>query len=544
MFHAKPMRGLLLFIVLVAFDCFSFETGNVAAGHEIAVQAGLAALQEGGNAADAAVATALMLGVVDGHNSGIGGGCFILLRTASGKFVAIDGREAAPRGAREDMFQKEGTSSTEGAMAVATPGALAAYACLATNYGKLPLSRHLEAAARIAERGFKVSDGYAARVKRVSSVISKFPAATEILFTNGSPIKAGDFLMQKDLAATYRNISKQGVSWFYTGDFAARTDQWMREHGGILAKEDFATYSIRIRQPLRGTYRGYDIIGFPPPSSGGVHVQQILNILENFDLNKLKARDGEWVHLVIEAMKLAFADRAHWLGDPAFAPVPRGLISKEYGRTLAKKISRTKALVVPGHSIPLNPDDVFSKHTTHFSTADKDGNWVACTSTINTEFGSKVVIPGTGVFLNNEMDDFSSQPGVPNHFGLVGSAANAIAPGKRPLSSMSPTIILKNGKPVLSVGAAGGPTIISATLLVIIRHIDFGMSAEQALASYRFHHQWKPDEVILESAAPSSLEKELRVRGHKVRLVEKIAAAQAIQLSDKHFHAVRDARID
>lgn len=539
------LRGAFLCLLLLAFDCFSSETGNVATVHPMATIAGLSALEEGGNAADAAVAAGLMLGVVDGYNSGIGGGCFILLRTSKGTLVAIDGRETAPGRATEKMFlnAKAHNSSTTGPLAVGTPGALAAYAYLATNYGKLPLSRHLQAAAKAAEEGFRINDGYAARIKRVSADASKFPATKAILFKDGEPLSSGDLLAQHDLARTYANIAKNGVNWFYRREFAKRTDNWMRENGGLLARQDFEAYKIKLRQPIRGTYRGYEIIGFPPPSSGGVHVQQILSILENFDLKKLKKDEPAWTHLVIEAMKLAFADRAHWLGDPDFAEVPRGLVSREYGKYLAAKLNENEAGVVAGHGTPPDPSDIFSKHTTHFSTADKEGNWVACTATINTEFGSKVVIPGTGVFLNNEMDDFASQPGVPNHFGLVGSKANSIQPGKRPLSSMSPTIVLKNGKPVFSVGAAGGPTIISATLLAIIRYIDFGMPADHALGAYRFHHQWKPDQVVLEASAPERLKTDLQRRGHKVRVVEKIAVGQAIEFTPKGIVAVKEPRL-
>jgi gamma-glutamyltranspeptidase/glutathione hydrolase len=303
----------------------------------------------------------------------------------------------------------------------------------------------------------------------------------------------------------------------------------MQDHDGLLTEVDFAGYVAKTREPLRTTYRGFEIVGFPPSSSGGVHVAQILNILEKFDLKALGANSPDFIHVVAEAMKLAFADRAFWLGDPDFVPVPRGLLDKGYAAQLAKKIRLEKITPVPQHSIPPRAaQDLFKKHTTHFSAADSDGNWVACTATINTSFGSKIVVPGTGVVLNNEMDDFSAQPGMANFFGLVGAEANGVAPGKRPLSSMSPTIVLKNGKPILSLGAAGGPTIITQTLLAIIHVADFGRDPADALAQPRFHHQWSPDELRIEKRFPAETRRELERRGHKLREVDSFGACQIV----------------
>ena len=305
----------------------------------------------------------------------------------------------------------------------------------------------------------------------------------------------------------------------------------MRKNGGLITAEDFTNYKFVQREPLRTTYRSYEIVGFPPPSSGGVHVAQILNMLEPFNLNGMVANSAEFIHVVAEAMKLAFADRAHWVGDPDFAPVPRGLASKQYAAGLSQRIHLDRATPVPTHGEPPNASsDIFKKHTTHFSTADRDGNWVACTATVNTSFGCKVVVPGTGIVLNNQMDDFSIQPGVSNYFGLIGAEANAVAPGKRPLSSMSPTIVLKDGKPVFSVGAAGGPTIISQAALAIINVIDFGMDNDSALKQPRFHHQWAPDELRIEKSVPAEVRAKLEKRGHKLKVVDSMGAAQAIAL--------------
>ena len=524
--------------------------GIAATVHPLATDAAIQAMRNGGNAIDAAVAAALTLGVVDGHNSGIGGGCFLLIRLADGSFAAIDGRETAPGAATRDLFVREGKAdphlSQTGALASGVPGALAAYDLAIRRYGKLPLKQHLLAAARIAEEGFALDRTYAGRLAATAAELKQFEASRAVfLREDGSIYKAGEVLRLPDLGRTYRAVSEQGIQWFYRGQFARATEQWMMRHEGALTAEDFRKYEATLRAPVTNTYRGCQIIGFPPPSSGGVHVAQILNILEHFDLQAMGPNSPDFIHVVTEAMKLAFADRAHWLGDPDFVAVPRGLVSREYAASLAKLIRLDRATRVPRHGTPADAgQNVFGKHTTHFSTADADGNWVACTATINTSFGSKVVIPGTGVVLNNQMDDFSAQPGATNFFGLVGAEANAIAPGKRPLSSMSPTIVLKDGRPILSVGAAGGPTIISQTVLAILHAIDFGMPVEAALAQPRFHHQWNPDELKIERKVGAATLRELEKRGHKLAPVDSLGAAQAVawEAKGKTFAGAADPR--
>jgi len=286
---------------------------------------------------------------------------------------------------------------------------------------------------------------------------------------------------------------------------------------------------VERRTPLRTTYRGYEILGFPPPSSGGVHVAQILNLVERFDLPSLGTGSADGAHLLAEAMKRAFADRAHWLGDPAFTRVPRGLASKDYAATLARSIQLESATSVSGYGDPESASPgAFGKHTTHFSTADAAGFWVAGTATLNTSFGSKVIVPGTGVMLNNQMDDFTAQPGATNYFGLPGAAANAVAPRKRPLSSMSPTFVLRCGKPILAVGASGGPTIISQTVLALVNTLDAGLPLEAALRQPRFHHQWRPNEIRVEPGLASEGRAELERRGHRVVEVRSLAATQAV----------------
>ena len=508
--------------------------GAVATVNPIATEAALMTMRSGGNAVDAAIAAALTLGVVDSHNSGLGGGCFLLIRLPDGSFAAIDGRETAPAAATREMFLRDGKAdpqlSQSGALAIAVPGALAAYDYASRHYGHIPLARLLETAATLAGNGFVVSRTSANRLKETAGELNRFDASkAALLKADGTPWGAGDLLIQPDLAKSYRAIAAHGASWFYEGEFAAATERWMKASAGLVTAADFKNYKTPLREPIRTTYRGFEIVGFPPPSSGGIHVAQILNILENFDLRKFGPDSADFIHIVTEAMKLAFADRAHWLGDPDFAPVPRGLIAKDYAKKLAGRIHRRQATPVPQHDTPPRAaEDIFNKHTTHFSTADAEGCWVACTATINTSFGSKVVIPGTGIVMNNEMDDFALQPGVPNFFGLLGAEANAVAPGKRPLSSMSPTIVLRGGKPVLSVGAAGGPTIISQSLLTILYTIDFGMPPGEALAKPRFHQQWQPDELRIERAVPAGTLRELEKRGHKLKIVDSIGAAQAV----------------
>ena len=526
------------------------RTGAAVTVHPLATGAAAKTFKHGGNAVDAAIAAALTLGVVDGFNSGIGGGCFMLIRKPDGSFVAIDGRETAPLKANRDMYLRGNKAEPElsrtGALAIGVPGALAAYDLAIREHGNLSLAEHLDQAAVIAEQGFALDDAYLRRLGQVVKKLRQFPGSAKIfLNAEGNPWPSGHRLRQPDLARSYRKIAGHSGDWFYRGPFALKTEQWMSTNGGLMTRDDFAHYEARRREPVRTTYRRHEIIGFPPPSSGGVHVAQILNILEAYDLRSMAPDSAGFVHLVTEAMRLAFADRAHWLGDADFAPVPRGLTSKAYARRLAKKIDPAKAATVDAHSTPPNAGtDLFGKHTTHFTTADSDGWWVACTATVNTTFGSGVVIPGTGIVMNNEMDDFSAQPGAPNVFGLTGAEANAVAPGKRPLSSMSPTIVLRDGKPICTIGAAGGPTSITQVVRAIIQVVDFAKSPAEALDQARFHHQWKPDRLLVEKALGQTTIDALRAKGHTVEVINSLGAAQAIGLGqgEKPFTGSADPR--
>lgn len=585
---ASKFSGLWLAIGLVVSCCFqsyaAATNGMVSSAHPLATEAGLKVLKSGGNAIDAAVAVGLTLGVVDTHNSGIGGGCFMLIRLANGKFVAIDGREMAPAAATRDMFVRNGKGDTElsqtGALASGVPGEVAAFDYALKQHGRMSLKEVILPAADIAEQGFEVSAGYASRLQSVAADLAKFEASRAIFLTNGEPFKAGDVLRQPDLAKSYRAIAKNGSAWFYRGAFAKATAKWMKANGGIMTAKDFANYRIALREPVRTTYRGREIVSFAPPSSGGVHVIQMLNILENFPLQMFDEAT-RW-HVIAESMKLAFADRAYWLGDPDYANVPRGLISKEYAATLAKKIDVRRAVTIKNHGMPPAHDSDFfkspgrkgtagvrkdleiesetglsdsvlmarmdrelnEKHTTHWSVADAEGNWVACTATINTSYGSKVVIPGTGVVMNNEMDDFSVQPGVANHFGLIGAEANAVAPGKRPLSSMSPTIVLQNGQPVIALGAAGGPKIITAVLVQLVGMLDLHLTPAEAIALPRLHQQWSPDELLVEKAFPDQFKTALKERGHVLKELNSLSVAHVVArgADGKSFVGAADPR--
>ena len=517
----------------------------LASVNPLATEAGLNAIAAGGNAVDAALAMAFTLGVVDSHNSGIGGGCFILFKSPNGDVVAIDGREMAPALAHRDMYIKDGifdaSLSKTGALAVGVPGSVQALYDLQKEFGKINYSDVILPAADIAEKGFAIGDVLAARLDRTQEKIRRFPQTQEIYLPNNRLLKSGEVLVQKDLAATYRKLAKFGPDYFYKGDFAKAVDQWMKENDGIVSYEDFKNYQTKIREPIKTTFNGFDVLGFPTPSSGGIHVGQILNILDQFELKELN--EEQRYHLFIEAMKLAFADRAHWLGDADFVPVPKGLVSSSYAENLSKKIDLERATAVESFSYPPNyEEDVFNKHTTHIAAADAEGNWVAITTTLNTSFGSKVVVPGTGVLLNNQMDDFSAQPGKPNAFGLVGAEANSIAPGKRPLSSMSPTIVMKDGEPVMTLGAAGGPTIITQVLQTIVNHLVLDKPLKDAMHSVRVHQQWKPERVFIDDFVSESLKVSLENKGHVLKMRSWFGATQAISRKQIQGQWVFDAQ--
>jgi gamma-glutamyltranspeptidase/glutathione hydrolase len=539
----------------------------VATVHPIASQAAIAMFRLGGNAVDAAVAAALCLGVVDGHNSGIGGGCLILIRSSSGAVYAIDGREKAPAASSPTLYTRNGKPSVElsqtGPLAAGVPGQVAALHLAHSKLGSLSWSALFEPAIHAAQDGYVIGNATSSTIKSEFADILKFEASKSVLSSaSGQPLAIGETLRQTDLANTLRQLAKVGPDWFYTGEFATRCAEYLQSIGGVMTQSDLANYKAIERTPLDSKYRKHRVLGFPTPSSGGIHIAQMLNILKNFDVAQIyRESPARFFHLLAESMKLAFADRAYWLGDSDFVKVPDFLTDPDYAAKLAKKIDLEKATSVTGHG-NANATDEGKKHTTHLTTADAKGNWVALTSTVNTSWGSKVMVPGTGVMLNNQMDDFSIAPGVPNAFGLIGSAANAVEPNKRPLSSMSPSIVLdENGKPFLTCGAAGGPKIINATLQNIVRCLDLDESIDQAIASARVHQQWRPDLLYVESGlgglripnatekisvkeGDGSIAKQLASMGHSIKPVNSLAIAQGIQATSNGLIAASDPRTD
>ncbi len=508
--------------------------GMVVTSARPASEAGREILAQGGNAVDAAVAAAFAVGVVEPYHSGIGGGGFILLYEAeSRRTFAVDARETAPAAAHRDMYRDpagrvDRGASRAGGQAVAVPGLVRGLLEVHARFGKLERRAVLEPAIRIAREGFPISVRhrqileFLVRYRRLGG----FPETERIQLDAGKLPPLGWRLTQEDLARTHEAIARAGAEAFYAGPIAEAMVRAAQDAGGALTLEDLAAYRTRWREPVRGEYRGLEVVSMPPPSSGGVHLIQMLNMLEPFELAELGANSSESIHLVAESMKLAFADRAMHLGDPDFYPVPAAwLTSKAYGRELSARLApqpfyrrppwtwgKRRILQVERAGTP-PPDD---SGTSHLSAMDAAGNAVAITQTVNLLFGSGITVPGYGIVLNNEMDDFSSAPGVPNAFGLIGHEANAIVPAKRPLSSMTPTILFRDGQPWMVIGSPGGPRIITTVLQTVLNVVDYGMNIEEAVAAPRFHHQWRPDRLSLEPDHPRDVTRALARWGHPV----------------------------
>lgn len=436
--------------------------GMVASVDAMATQVGVDILKQGGNAVDAAVAVGYALAVTHPQAGNLGGGGFMLLRTKDGATTAIDFREMAPAGATRDMFlddqgNADAKKSLTSHLASGTPGTVAGFSLALEKYGTMPLNKVVRPAMKLAEEGFVVNDALANDLKTYGSeVILNHENSKAIFWKDGEPLKKGDKLVQKNLAKSLEMIAENGPDAFYKGAIADQIAGEMQKNGGLMTKEDLANYKAVERTPISGDYRGYQVFSMPPPSSGGIHIVQILNILENFDMKKYGFGSADAMQIMAEAEKYAYADRSEYLGDPDFVKVPwQALTHKAYAKTLADQIDINKAKpssqIKPGKLAPYE-----SNQTTHFSVVDKDGNAVAVTYTLNTTFGTGIVAGNTGILLNNQMDDFSAKPGVPNVYGLVGGDANAVGPKKRPLSSMSPTIVVKEGKTWLVTGSPGG----------------------------------------------------------------------------------------
>ncbi|MDP4836261.1 MAG: gamma-glutamyltransferase [Burkholderiales bacterium] len=538
--------------------------GMVASDHRLASKVGADILRQGGNAIDAAVAVGFVLAVVLPYAGNLGGGGFMLVREAkTGSTHAIDFRETAPAAARKEMFlNQEGEvirgKSTISPYAVAVPGTVAGLLSAAQQFGALPLKTLLSPAIHLAENGFTVSPVLAQLFSRQRSHLERWPSTREVFFKRKTDApdcllsecpssslvtyEAGETLFQPDLARTLRLIAEKGIDGFYSGPVAQSIVDTLAASTRPMTLEDLSRYRIVMRKPAQGTYRGYEVYSMPAPSSGGVHLIQMLNILERFPLSEFGAGSAKTIHLIAESARLAYADRAEYLGDPDFVNVPqRGLTAKSYADALVKRIDLLKA--TPSKQVKAGPaGDYESEQTTHFSVMDASGNVVSCTYTLNLNFGSGIVARGTGMLLNNEMDDFSAKPGAANAFGLLGGFANAIEPGKRPLSSMTPVIVLKEGQPWLATGTPGGARIITTVLQTILNTIDFKMNIAEALSMPRVHHQWMPDFLRIEKGLSPDTIRLLKEKGHVVRVMPTMGRVQTVQQQNGVLFGATDPR--
>ena len=507
--------------------------GMVVSSQRLASEVGVAVLEDGGNAVDAAVAVGYALAVVDPCCGNIGGGGFATIRLADGTTTFFNFRETAPAAARPDMFLDAAGEpvkdlSTVGWKAVGVPGTVLGLEAMLETYGTMSREALLAPAIRLAREGFVLSEGDAANLAGSAEALAGQPNVTAIFFRDGAPLKAGERLVQDDLATTLQTISDGGPGAFYGGPIAAKIVAASNANGGILTRQDFADYTVRETAPVTCGYRGYEIISAPPPSSGGTTICEILNIVEGWPMGEAGFGSVRTIHLLAEAMRHAFVDRNFLLGDPDFGPNPvERLVSDDYAAALRAAIDPDRAGRSEDVQSGAPPHE--SMQTTHYSIVDKDGNAVSVTYTINGWFGAKVIAGDTGFFLNNEMDDFTTRPGTPNMFGLVQGAKNAIAPGKRPLSSMSPTIVTRDGTLFMVTGSPGGPRIITTTLATIMNVIDHGMDAQAAVDAPRIHHQWLPDRILAEPGALSDdVRAALEAMGHTIAEADPWGAAAAI----------------
>jgi gamma-glutamyltranspeptidase / glutathione hydrolase len=503
--------------------------------HELASRAGVEMLRSGGNAIDAAVATGFALAVVHPQAGNLGGGGFLLLRNADGKTHFIDFREKAPAAATENMYldaqgnvlpESSNESSIVGYRAAGVPGTVAGLVYAEKQYGKLSIEKVMAPAIKLARDGFPLAYEDTQDLRR-DKHLAEFPESKRIFLRAGNYYQPGEVFKQPELARTLERLAKDPDT-FYHGAMARELATAIHKGGGLITAEDLAAYEVQEREPIRGSYRGYDVISAPPPSSGGVALVEILNILEGFDLAKLGNGSGDAIHLEVEAFRRAFYDRADFMGDPDFAKVPVAqLIDKKYADAWRESIDSNRASI----SKELKRPSIFSElervaslkatipepeNTTHYSVVDAEGNAVAVTTTLNESFGSRVTAEGLGFLLNDEMDDFAAKQGVPNAFGLIQGPANAIGPGKRPLSAMAPTMVLKDGKLFLVLGSPGGPTIITTVANVLIDAVDFGLDIQEAVNAPRFHHQWLPDQILVEDRLSPDTMDVLRSKGHKL----------------------------
>lgn len=551
--YSKLVIGfLILNFTLGSIGCatlsgneLNLEQGMVVSADSLATETGVKILKAGGNAIDAAVGVGFALSVTYPVAGNLGGGGFMVIRKANGEEFTLDYREKAPKLAKRDMYlNSEGdfvdSLAQEGILASGVPGSVSGMIYALENHGTMSRKDVLSPSVELAEKGFYLSEATSNSFNKYRNSFLKFPSTSKYFTKDSSLFTKGDLFVQKDLAKTLQRIIDLGTDGFYKGKTAELIVEQTKKMDGIISLDDLSKYKTEVRDIISGTYRGYKIISMPPPSSGGIALVELLNILENSDIKSLGHNSVQYIHLLTEAMRRVYADRSKYLGDPDFYPVPvDSLISKKYAKRLFSQIT----------SIATNSTDIVpglgnineSLETTHYSIIDKWGNAVSVTTTINSGYGSKVVVDGAGFFLNNEMDDFSAKPGVPNQFGLLGSEANSIQPGKRMLSSMTPAIVLKDNKPVLIVGSPGGSTIITAVLQVVLNVLDFNMKIQEAVNAPRMHHQWYPDQISIEEGVLDEFRiLELTKIGHKIKDIPYLGLIEAISI-DPHTGKVSGA---
>jgi len=521
--------------------------GMVVTQHYLATDVGHAILQKGGNAYDASIAVAFALAVVLPRAGNIGGGGFMLMHDGvTNKNYSIDYREIAPAKATKDMYLNTDGSvdrkrSTQGALAIGVPGTVYGMWEVHQKFGSLPWKELIKPAVDLASNGFKVSPFMADALNGRYKKLGQFKNFKKIFYAE-YPVIMNSRLVQPELARTLKIIATKGVAGFYEGEIATLIADYMKKNNGLITKSDLANYRPVWREPIQGSYRDFQILTMPPPSSGGIHIIQMLNILEHYDLVSMGHNSPRYAALLTEVMKYAYADRSKYLGDPDFFDVPvNQLISKAYAKNIHQLITLDKitpsADILPGNALPHESLD-----TTHFSVADKDGNVVSNTYTLNSGFGSGVVINGTGVLMNNEMDDFVSSPGVPNQFGLVGGEANKIEPFKRPLSSMTPTIVFHDSKPIIATGSPGGSRIITAVLQFLLNTLDFKMEISDATVVPRIHHQWKPDVLMLEKGFDIQHIESIKGFNQKVYISGPGTSLESLEIKNNLFYGFGDTR--
>ncbi len=546
------LRGALLLLcvllplpALPARQPVRARKAMVVAQEPLAADVGVAALKSGGNAVDAAVAVALVLAVTHPSAGNLGGGGFLLARLTNGQTTFIDFRERAPEAASRDMYLdaagKLTRDSVAGWRAAGVPGTVRGLEYAHKKYGRKAWATLVSPAIELAGKGFPISYSLA-RSLRSAKLLAEFPESRRIFLNHGKYYQAGDRLVQPELARTLDRIAREGSKDFYLGETARLLAAAMKANGGLISLEDLKNYAVVERRPLEGQYRGCRILTAPPPSSGGIGILQMMGVLEKSGYEKHGAGSAAAVHFVAEAMRRYYADRAEFLGDPDFVKIPlAGLLAPRYLDKLRSSIDteRASSSDVIGHG---NPTDYEHAETTHFSIIDEEGNAVALTYTINGSYGCGVTAPGLGFLLNNEMDDFSAKPGTPNMFGLVQGEANAIQPRKRPLSSMTPIILLRDGKLYLVAGAPGGSRIITGVMQVILNVLDFGMNPQEAIDWPRFHHQWKPDTLLLERGFSPDTVALLKARGHRVESTSSVAVVEAIRIENGWLEGASDGR--